>query len=115
MLKRIYGYSCNGVFRYMLLMSIVMNFSSGVLMTLLNTIFSVSRPATSVLVSPWNSNWFPPAVIRVQLTSSFSGLLLTTTCAYVAVLFFGTSTLLIQNSVFVPFICWVPSVSFLLP
>ena len=115
MLKRIYWYSFNGVFRYMLLMSIVMNFASGVLTTLLKTIFAVSRPAVSVLVSPWNSNRSPPAVIRVLLTSSFSGLLSTTTRAYVAVLFFGTCDLSIQNSVFVPFIHWVPSVSVLLP
>ena len=55
-------------------MSIVMNFASGVLTTLLKTIFAVSRPAVSVLVSPWNSNRSPPAVIRVRLTSSFLGL-----------------------------------------
>ena len=89
MLNCIYWYFCSGVFRYILLMSIVMNFASGVLTTLLNTIFAVSKPAVSVLVSLWNSNQSPPAVIRVQFTSSFSGRLLTTNLVYVAVLFFG--------------------------
>ena len=96
-------------------MSIVINFASGVLTTLLNTIFAVSSPTVLVLVLPWNSNRSPPAVIRVRLTSSFFGRLLTTTLAYVAVLSFGTWSLLIQNSVFVPFIRWLPSVSVLLP
>ena len=88
----------------MLLMSIVINFALGVLTTLLNTIFAVSSPAVLVLVSPWNSNLSPPAVIHVRFISSFSGLLSTTTRAYVAVLSFGTWSLLIQNSVLVPFI-----------
>ena len=60
---------------------------------------------TAGLESPWKSNQSPPAVIRVRFTSSFSGRLLTTTLAYVAVLSFGTWSVLIQNSVFVPFIC----------
>ena len=115
MLKCIYWSFFNGVFRYMLLMSIVMNFASGVFTTLLKTIFAVSRPAVSVLVSTWKSNRSPVAVIHVQLISSFWGLLLTMTRAYVAVLFVGTCALLIQNSLFVFFICWVPFVSFLLP
>ena len=109
MLNHIYWHSCNGVLRYILLMSIVMHFALGVLTILLKTIFAVSKPTASVLVSPWNSNRTFPTVICVRFTSSFSGHLLTTTCAYVAVLFFCTCSLLIQNSVFVLSIHWVPS------
>lgn len=39
----------------MLLISIVMSFVSGVLLTLLNTILAGSTPAVAVLLSPWNS------------------------------------------------------------
>ena len=115
MLNRIYWCSCSGVFRYLLLMSIDMNFASGVLTTLLNTIFAVSKSIVSVLVSPWYSSRSPLAVIQVRFTSSFSGRLSTTILAYMAVLFFVTCCFLIQNSVFVPFIRWLPSISFLLP
>ena len=85
-------------------MSIVVNFASVGLMTLLNTIFAVSSPTFLVLVPPLNSNQSPPVVILVRFTSSFSGLLSTTTLAYIAFLFFGTCSFLIQNSVSVPLI-----------
>ena len=115
MINLMYWYSWSSVFKYMLLMLIVINFSSNVLTRLLNTIFVVSSPAVSVLAIPRNSNQSPPAVIWVRFASSFSSLLSTSTLAYVAVLIVGTCCLSIQNRVSVPLIHSLPSVSFLLP
>ena len=62
-LNCMYWYSCRGVSKYILLISMVINFASGVLMTQLRTIFAASRSAVSVLTSPWNFNWSTPMII----------------------------------------------------
>ena len=109
MWKRIYWKSFRGVIRYILLMSIVMNFAPGVDMMLLNRIFAVSSQAAFVLTSPSYFNWSPLAVILVWSCSAFSGHISQHTRVYVAFLFAWICCLWIQWHVSVPFTHWVPS------
>jgi len=108
-----YWKSFTGIFKYILLMSIVMNFASRGDMMLLNRIFIVYSPVVLILTSPSYFSWSPPAVILGRLGSDFSGRASQHIWAYMVFFFAGFCWLWIQWQVSVPFTCWVLSAFFL--